>query len=468
MRRSLLLASTLAGVLAIAADARADFVANFHENLESGTNTLFVFGEENTTGTVSGLDGFSQSFTIDNSGVFELGLGTRGREMTDGGAINQLSLLVQSPDPISGLALNRAGFSSDMTTLFDTDALSTEYRVLTTPGVFGSGAQMSITAVSDGTTVTVASPIDLAGNPADTPFQVTLDAGESVFYESGAGQDLSGTHITADSAVAVFGGAECTQVPVGTVACDQLIAQQVGVENFDTEYRIAKNFAGGSDGDLLRVIASTDGTEVFLNGVSQGVIDAGEVLELDNVGDGVLTASAPVMVGQFIRGQGGTRSTGDPAFAIVPSVNQELDEYAYAAPTGFDSFDLNFLNVAIDEAIAGSLLLNGDPVDVSAFTLLDGVLFGNVEIDPGFGTISASESFLATIAGFSSFDSYFSPIATAFSPGASPAPPQDPDPTPPQPPIDVPLPATLYLLAAGVLGLGTLSWRRRLSAPLRA
>ena len=50
----------------------------------------------------------------------------------------------------------------------------------------------------------------------------------------------------------------------------------------------------------------------------------------------------------------------------------------------------------------------------------------------GFGTISAAIPFLAMIAGFGDFDSYFSAIATSFSPGVSPP---DPDP--------IPLPAAL-------------------------
>jgi len=447
----------VASAILLAGNAHAGFIANFHENLVTGNNALFIFGSEGTTGTINANDGFSENFTIGAGGVFERNFGTGGREMGVNGAINNLSLRVDSADPISGLALNRGSASSDMTTLLDDGALSTDYRVLTTPGVFGDGSQMSVTAVEDGTTVTIESPIALAGNPANTPFSVTLNAGESVFYESGRGGDLSGTRVTSNNNVAVFGGAECTQVPVGTVACDQVISQQFGVENFDTEFDIVSNFGGGSDGDLIRVIASVDNTEVFLNGVSVGVINENEVLEIDNVGDAKLTSSDPVMVGQFVRGQGGTRTTGDPAFAIIPSVNQVLSDYVFAAPTGTDSFIQNFLNIAIDQALAATLTLNGSLVDTSAFSLINGTLFGNVAIGTGIGNISAGGNFLATIAGFSSFDSYFSPVATSFSPGVSP----DPDPEPDPEPTPVPEPGTMLLLGGGLLAIGLGSRRRR-------
>jgi hypothetical protein len=449
MRHLFLSVPALVLALSAGTSAQAGLIANYHDNLNSGNNSLFIFGAPGAVGTISGNDGFSQGFTVGASGVFELSLGISGREMDTVGS-NNLSIRVDSANPISGLALNRASFTSDMTTLFDIDGLSSEYRVLATPGV-SAGSQMSVTAVEDGTTVTINSPISLDGNPANSPIVATLNAGESVFYSSGQGGDISGTHVTSSKDVAVFAGAQCTLVPVGTIACDHLIAQQVGVENFDTTFQIAKNFGGGSDGDLLRIIAAEDGTEVFLGGVSQGFIDQSEVLEIDNVGDATLTTSAPVMVGQFVRGQGGTRTTGDPAFAIVPSVSQQLDEYVFAAPTGSDVFAQNFLNIAIDEAIAGSLLLDGVSVDTTGFTLLNGTLFGNIPIFPGVGTLSASDTFLATISGFSDFDSYFSPVATSFSPGASP------------PPLTaVPLPSTFYLLMVGLVGVFIRTRRNRL------
>lgn len=448
-----LLGSVTAAALS-AAPASASFIGAFHENLNAGDNTLFIFGNEGTSGTITGLDGLNELFTIAANGVFTRNFGTRGREMTANGTVNNLSFSVESSDPISGLALNRAGQSTDMTSLLDTDALGTDYRVLTAVGTFGSGSQLSVTAVEDNTEVTITSPLALAGNSADTPFTVTINAGESVFYESGASNDLSGTKVTSTKNVAVFSGAECTNVPPSVTFCDHLVSQQFSTDNFDTEFRISENFGGGTDSDLVRVLTDTDSTEVFLNGVSQGIINAGEFVEIDNVGNGVITSSQPVTVGQFVRGQSGTRTTGDPAFAVIPSVDQQLDNYAYATPIGTDEFGENFLNIAIDDAIASSLTLNGSTVDTSMFSLIDGILFGNVPITPGFGTISASDDFLATISGFSSFDSYFTPIATAFSPGVSPPPPPPPNPN------VIPLPAAVWLLLGALGGLATIRKRK--------
>jgi hypothetical protein len=341
-----------------------------------------------------------------------------------------------------------------MTTLLDLEALGTDYRVLTISNNDG-GSQMSVTATEDNTTVTIDSPVSLGGNAADTPFQVVLNKGESVFYETPNNVDLTGTQVTSDKAVAVFGGNECTDVPGSLGFCDHVIQQQFSTNNFDTNFLVATTPFAGADNDLIRVIASEDNTEVFINGVSQGTINAGEFLEVDKVGNSRITSDKPVMVGQFMRGQSGTRSVGDPAFALIPSVDQLLDSYAFTTPVGGDSFPDNLLNIAIAEADAASLTLNGAAVDTSGFTLLDGILYGNVEIGVGSGVIEADNPFLATVSGFDDADSYLTPIASAFSPGVSPPPPPPPDDT-----NVIPLPASALLLLGG-LGILGASRRRK-------
>ena len=450
----MILAGT-AGLLVSTSAAQASFIANFHKNYSGGPNSVFIFGSEGTSGTIKGNDGFNQNFLIGASGVYTLALGSSGREMSANGEKNNLSLLVESKDPISGLALNRAFQTTDMTTLLDLGGLSKDYRVLTAIGSFGDGSQMSVTATADNTKVTI-TPKSISGLTDGDPVEVTLQKGESVFYTSGGGRDLSGTRVQADKNVAVFAGAECTQIPNGLPYCDHLIEQQFGTENFDTEFLIPVTPFAGTDKDLIRVIADQDNTEVFINGVSQGTIDAGEVLTVDRVGNAKITASKPVSVAQFMRGDQGTRTDGlgDPAYAIIPSVDQLLKAYAFTTPVGVDDFAQNQLNIAIAQADAGSLKLNGAAVDTSGFTLLDGILYGSISVPVGIGRIEANKKFFASISGFDSYDSYLSIIASSFSPGISPPPP------PPPTPGEIPLPASAFLLGGAMLGLGALRKRR--------
>lgn len=412
--------ASLVACIGIATPTHADLIANFHTNLSSSNAlSIFVFGAENSSGTVTNNGGFNQNFLIDNTGVFEISLSTS-QVMSTNGAINNLSFLISSSDPISGIAMNRRSATSDTTGLLDTDSLGKEYYAMSFPGTAGNGGQLSITATEDNTTLTITSPITLAGNPANVPFSTVLQAGESVFYHSGVGVDLTGTKITSDKDVAVFSGAECTNVPSLVNYCDHLVSQQYSVDNFGTDFDIAVNFGGGSDGDLIRILAAEDNTEVFLDGVSQGTINAGQFVEIDNISNANVTSTKPVTVGQYVRGQNGTRTTGDPAFSIIPSKDQYLDSYVFSTPVGSNAFVQNYLNVAISQTDASSLFLNGNLVDTSGFQLTGDTLFGNVSVSQGVGTIEAANPFLAMSAGFSNFDSYFNTIATSFSSGASP------------------------------------------------
>jgi len=444
------LPAILAASAALLASAQAALVANFHPNFSGGTQSLFIFGAVGTTGTISNNDGFSQAFTIDSTGVFNLNVGANATMPSSvSNSANGRSFRIDANNPISGLALNREPFTSDMTSLLDITGLGKDYYVMGFQGAFGEGGQFSVTATEDNTEVTITPNVAMNGNPAGTPFTVTLQAGESVKYNAANG-DVTGTRVTSNRNVAVFAGAACTQVPVGVIACDHLVSQNYSIDNYGERFVIAENFGGGTDSDLVRVLASENNTEVFVNGVSQGTINAGQFLTIDRIGNAVITTNNPVTVGQYLRGQGGTRSTGDPGFSIVPAENQWLRSYAFATPVGSESYPQNFLNIAILTSDLASLRLNGMSFDTSMFATLGMYSIGNVAIPVGFGTVSAAIPFLAMIAGFSNFDSYFSTIATSFSPGTSP--PPDPDP--------IPLPAALPLFLAGLAGMRFASRRR--------
>lgn len=444
-----LLASTSA-LLLLGSAAQASVIGVFQNNYGlTGTGSVVVFGAEGTSGALT-QGANTTPFTIDATGVYTFDLGS-GLQMHQNGVVNDLAFRIDADKAISAIALNRENYTTDQANLLDVKALGKDYRVLTYPGLYG-GSQMSVTAVEDGTEVIVTAPVSVAGTPAGTPMAVTLNKGESIYYQADGSGDLSGARVKSNKDVAVFAGVECANVPTSEVACDHIVSQQYSVDNYDTEFLISNSYGNGPLGDLVRVIGDTDGTNVYLNGALVGTINAGDVLELDAGEGGVLTSSEPVTMAQYLRGQSARMAgIGDPAYEIIPSIDQMLAAYAFATPVGDQAFDLNYLSLAIAVADADSLMLNGVAVDTSLFNTINGWLFGTVSIGLGYGTISADNPFLATISGYSSYDSYYSTIATAFSPGVSPPPP-------PPPNADVPLPAGLLLLPAG---LGLLASLRR-------
>ncbi|MDD7973255.1 autotransporter outer membrane beta-barrel domain-containing protein [Roseinatronobacter alkalisoli] len=408
-------------------------IAAFHQNFDfSSTTFLNIFGEPGTEGTITNNAGFSQAFTIDAGGAFQLDLDLADSIIPLDGSVQDNAFFVTANSPISALATNLATASSDMTSLLSTNALGSEYFVLGWEQLGANlSSQLSITAVEDNTEVNFTPKNPLSGFAADEAHTVTLNAGETLGL---TGFDVTGTYINASAPVAVFGGVQCGNIPQGVSACDHVISQNVGVENFSDDFRMIQTPLAGSDADLIRVIAASDNTEISIDGVLQGTINRGEFLTIDNVGNAHITASNPVQLGQYMRGESGSRSLGDPAFSVLPGTDQWINSYVFSIPGDGTTpdFERNYLMVVISEQAEGSLLLNDvlvEQTDYDEREILDGFVYGTIELaEAGVGTVSADEDFLAMIAGFDNFDSYLTTIATRFDAGASPGP--GPTPTP--------------------------------------
>ncbi|MPV86645.1 IgGFc-binding protein [Ostreibacterium oceani] len=405
---------------------KADFIAVAHRNFDAGAvGSLFIFGAEGVTGTISSLDGgMDQSFTIPAGGVLQVPVNQiRFFQSAEVDSTLGRALLISSVDPISGYMLNRRTATTDMSFLLDIPGLGTTYRLATYNVQGNLNTQFSITAVNDNTTVTITPTAALtSGQPADTPFSRTLNAGESFYFESA--QDLTGSLVTADNPVAVFSGNVCANVPTGVSACDHLFSQLPPVNNFADTFVIPETALTGSVGDIVRVVAHEDNTDVTINGTLVATLMAGEFYEHDATSDTVIETSSPVLTMQYLKGKGAT-GNGDPAMSFMPGANQLLDTYVFSTPTGTAVFDQNFLNIAIPDSALGSLVLNGVSVDTSGFAPIgtSGFSSGNIAIPAGVGEIEASAPFVLSISGYSQADSYLTLVGTTFSSGASPEPP---------------------------------------------
>ncbi|MCA9639021.1 MAG: IgGFc-binding protein, partial [Myxococcales bacterium] len=150
----------------------------------------------------------------------------------------------------------------------------------------------AVIAKEDGTTVTlnpsatggqVQAGAGVAGNGTG---QVALDEGD-VLEVISAGGDLTGTIVSSDKPVQVFGGHKCTNVPFSVAACDHLEESMFPIETLAKEYVVVppvqvpnNNLAKAQ---MVRVIASEDDTELVFEpnqGVNTMLNNAGDFVEL--------------------------------------------------------------------------------------------------------------------------------------------------------------------------------------------
>jgi hypothetical protein len=417
---------------------------DFNQNNLGGTATasVFLFGAPGQSASVSNLAGFSQTVTLGSNGFFNLPIANTYQQ--SGTGVRNTGFQVVSPTAIAGYFVNRAGFSTDMTYLIDKGSLGNNYVVASQNGLNGEGSQVAIHATVNNTTITFTPT-------GGVPITQTLQAGETYKYAGGS-TNLTGSFVSANQPVAVFSGHACANVPSGASFCDTLLEQMIPTNKLSTAYTLVASKGSNlatSQSDLVRVIATQNGTSVAINGTNVATLAAGQYYEYNlakNSGASVV-ASKPVLVAQYLTGGNGANT--DPAMAVVPGSDAWLNAYRLATPSGAQAFDVNYASIVINQSDIGTLKLNNVAVGSTGFTVIPGTSFlqGNIDLPLGLFDLTAASPFEVMLGGGSSADSYYTFGGSTFAVGISPPPP------PPPPTNDVPEPAGVALTGLGLLGL---------------
>jgi hypothetical protein len=312
-------------------------------------------------------------------------------------------------------------YTNDASLLLPANAWRTQYYVTSWPGG-PYPSELAVSALHDGTHVTItpkAATTSAGGAPAfaiGVPQTVTLDAGDVIELASTTG-DFTGSLVQADLPVQVFGAHYCTDVPSGVGFCDHLEQSMLPVEALGTRYAISApavtTIATGKV-EVIRIVATAANTTLTYDPpqatAPTTIANAGDFVEIDgSTASFLLTASAKVLVAQYMEGQEAGGDTGDPSMAMAVPLEQFRTEYLFHAPTNYDS---NYVDVT---APAGDqVMLDGAPL---AFAPIGTTGFGLARINPlssgpgndGNHTIQGSMPFGITVYGYGQFTSYWYP-----------------------------------------------------------
>jgi hypothetical protein len=256
---------------------------------------------------------------------------------------------------------------------------------------------------------------------AGVPYEITLQEGDT--YQLSAptsGRDLTGSIITSDKPIAVFSGHTCSNVPSNTTFCDHLIEQIPPVTSLGQGF-VTVPLASRRAGDIFRIVATQDGTNVTVNGTNGYTedfsLDRGEFEELSIPSDvySTIVSNQAILVAQYSKGQTSDGVISDPFMMLIPPFEQFQNQYTLSTPaTGFNR---HFINMVVPISQKAQIDLDGSLIDPSIFTDIPGSNFAGaqVEVDEGTHNVTGNLAFGTFMYGFGSFDSYGYPGGQALA-----------------------------------------------------
>ncbi len=206
------------------------------------------------------------------------------------------------------------------------------------------------------------------------------------------GADLSGTRIQSDQPIAVFSGNECAYVPYTQYACDHLEQQMFPTDIWGQSYLMGEYSQYEWDyPTYYKIMAYEDNTQLqvtpdyILDEVPYGfggeqivgcqrTLQAGDYCMIESDSNLMVTAldGKKIAVGQFMVGGSYDDSDpaeyGDPAFSLVPPIQQYRKNYIFLAP---DTYAYDYINI-MSMSNTATILLDGDPLRARDFEQIDG------------------------------------------------------------------------------------------------
>lgn len=357
--------------------AAQDFLLIFNPNVGGGRRDVHVAGAPGTMVTIAEL----APMPIPASGILTVDTGlmrTPAPNVVESGK----AIAVSASAPVQVFANNFLGTTVDAFTAVPVQLLGTDYRAIG----FSTSQQSQITVIAteDNTSVTIAAP---------TPVNVTLNRGQS-YMRVGPG-DVTGFRVSSDKPIGVNVGDAC--INTGAGACDHVEEMLFPVTSWASDYFVPLLPQAQS----FRVVAAENDTEVLVDGVSVGTLAAGAFYNTLGGGKRVQT-SKPSQV--YIIAMGEPAGGGDPAFLLLPGVQNGVDSTTFSA---LAADNVNTLVVSMPTAATASLKLDGAPVQTTWVPYASGdQSYAQIDVTAGSHSLTADQAFTPVVWGEKAFESY--------------------------------------------------------------
>lgn len=380
----------------------------------AGSNMkLYVTSDVNTTGTVS-IPGqnWSQNYSVISGAVTVLNIPPDTAYVGCGDCIESRAVRLTSVEPIVAYSHIHANARSDATLVLPTTTLGREYYCMSNEQRvtgFNRQSQFMVVATEDSTTIEITPTVNSVSGfrLANQLFTITLNKNQ--VYQFHSNSDITGSHVKSVPGssgkckrVAVFSGSSFTSVGCGGSG-DNLYQQMYPVSSWGKEF-ITVPFKTRTGGDIFRVLASINNTQVYLNGVFQKNLQAGEYHEFLSATTNYIRATQPIKTAQFQRTQA-CGGLGDPSMTILSPIEQQLNDITlYSSP--FQNIQNQHINVVMKRSDTGSFRLDNNPVQWFTVASNPTYMYTQTTVSSGNHTLVADSGFNAVAYGFGNVESY--------------------------------------------------------------
>lgn len=386
--------------------------------------SLCIVGPVQTTVKVEipGL-GHSQTVIIPADGEITLVLPKEAELGNANDLIEKKGIHVTATAQVAVFGLNKVRWTSDGYLGLPSDVVGRNYILQGYGNEFSgvpdlNGTQFAIVATADNTRVGILPRVATQGHPANVPYVITLNQGETYQLRNtnNFANDLTGTLIAADRNISVFGSHQCANIPDnGTFFCDYLVEQLLPLERAGTTF-FSLPLRTRSE-DFFRFTALSDNTQISVNGVLVATINAGQTHERPIGVAARITASAPMFAAQYAASSDHDEVVNsDPFMIVLPNVNMYLNDYILGIPAAGYGFASNWVNIVVPNAVVAGVTMNGALLPAAFFSPIgaSGFSGARLQVNSGFNRFSAAQTFGLVAYGWREYESYGYPAGMFF------------------------------------------------------
>lgn len=407
-------------------------IENENSNPQGGVSqmNLYITSDVNTTATVTVGDGAASTHNIIANSVTVVSVSPSAAYVGASEAIVKRGIHVTAAQPVVVYShiyhLNKSG----ATLVLPTPTLGRSYysinyhQAVLSPEPERATSQFMIVALEDNTVLEITPTANtLGGRPAGQTFSPPRPLMKGEVYQVRSFSDLSGSKVesvgtgTAGSCkrIAFFSGSSYTYIPTpyncsGNASGDNLYQQLYPVSAWGRNF-VTAPFQSRFSGEIYRVLASVDNTQITVNGQSV-TRNKGKFYEFEGDSTHFISASQPVQVTQYTKSQGCDGVLSDADMVLINPVEQTLKDITlYSSPNY--QISSHFINVTMKAQDTATFRLDGRKVLFSPVPQNTLYAYSQNSVFSGNHTLKADSGFNALAYGFGNVESY------AYSAGAN-------------------------------------------------